>query len=362
MSEGTNGNHDSKRSWPTDLQQSTFQWLPERRADSPSYPCSFCSCSILSLVFLLLFLCLCASLSLSLNLYIYIYLYLSLNLFVSLSLSISLSLCLSLFLSISLSLSLSLAISLSLSLYFYMSVVVSRCLIVSDCLSLFLAARAVSHTLPLFHAVLPSLIGLAASNCLSIHMSLSHLLCLCSGNYRYRIEQPEELIAITETDLCEFQQKISHYRYRFSLEFQWLQIQMSGSKRINSVIISATTVSRQIYPFLTLVILARVQQRKNRSHQEEQWRSWGSLTPFLYSSTTPHQNQRDCPANIVLERIGAAIPCVQTSWTAQELTVKSYSAMYFVLQSLLGQMFLNLIQIWNYTYSERDCQVSNGIL
>ena len=38
------------------------------------------------------------------------------------------------------------------------------------------------------------------------------------SKYRYRIVLPEELIAITETDLCEFQQKISHYRYRFSLE------------------------------------------------------------------------------------------------------------------------------------------------
>ena len=39
------------------------------------------------------------------------------------------------------------------------------------------------------------------------------------SDYRYRIALPEELISITETDLWEFQQKISHYRYRFSLEF-----------------------------------------------------------------------------------------------------------------------------------------------
>ena len=45
----------------------------------------------------------------------------------------------------------------------------------------------------------------------------------CSGelisNYRYRILVPEELIFITETELWEFKQKISHYRYRLSLEF-----------------------------------------------------------------------------------------------------------------------------------------------
>ena len=34
---------------------------------------------------------------------------------------------------------------------------------------------------------------------------------------RYRIELPEELISITETDLWDFQQKVSHYRYRFFL-------------------------------------------------------------------------------------------------------------------------------------------------
>ena len=62
------------------------------------------------------------------------------------------------------------------------------------------------------------------------------------SNYRYKFVLPEELIAITETDLWEYQQKISHYRNRFSLEFQFpLQIQISGSKRIDSVIISATT-------------------------------------------------------------------------------------------------------------------------
>ena len=44
------------------------------------------------------------------------------------------------------------------------------------------------------------------------------------SNYRYRIELPEWLIAITETDLWEFQLKISRYRYRFSLEFQVISI------------------------------------------------------------------------------------------------------------------------------------------
>ena len=34
----------------------------------------------------------------------------------------------------------------------------------------------------------------------------------------------EELISITETDLWEFQQKISYYRYRFSLKFQLISI------------------------------------------------------------------------------------------------------------------------------------------
>ena len=44
------------------------------------------------------------------------------------------------------------------------------------------------------------------------------------SNYRYRIALPEELIAITETDLWELQQEIFHYRYRFSLEFQFISI------------------------------------------------------------------------------------------------------------------------------------------
>ena len=46
-------------------------------------------------------------------------------------------------------------------------------------------------------------------------------------DYRQRLflgGMPEELIAITETDLWEFPQKISHYRYRFSLEFQLISI------------------------------------------------------------------------------------------------------------------------------------------
>ena len=41
-----------------------------------------------------------------------------------------------------------------------------------------------------------------------------------TSTYRYRIVMPEELVSITETDLWECQQKISHYGYRFSLEFQ----------------------------------------------------------------------------------------------------------------------------------------------
>ena len=52
--------------------------------------------------------------------------------------------------------------------------------------------------------------------------------------YRCRIVMPEELLSITETDLWECQQKISHCRYRFSLESQLipLHIQTSGSKRL----------------------------------------------------------------------------------------------------------------------------------
>ena len=63
------------------------------------------------------------------------------------------------------------------------------------------------------------------------------------SNYRYRIALSEELIFITETDLWDFQQKIFHYRYIFSLEFQLvpLSIQISGSKQMSSVIKSATT-------------------------------------------------------------------------------------------------------------------------
>ena len=37
---------------------------------------------------------------------------------------------------------------------------------------------------------------------------------------RYRIVLPEELIAITEADQWKYQQKVSRYRYRFSLVFQ----------------------------------------------------------------------------------------------------------------------------------------------
>ena len=54
-------------------------------------------------------------------------------------------------------------------------------------------------------------------------------------------------ITITETDLREFQQNISHYRCRFSLEFQLISITDAdfGLKmEICSVIMSATTASR----------------------------------------------------------------------------------------------------------------------
>ena len=54
----------------------------------------------------------------------------------------------------------------------------------------------------------------------------------------YRIRSPEEVISITETDPWQCCQRIPHCRYRFSLKFQFipLQIQTSGSKRTNSVI------------------------------------------------------------------------------------------------------------------------------
>ena len=59
---------------------------------------------------------------------------------------------------------------------------------------------------------------------------------------RYRIKSVTrriKLIMITETDLWECWQRISHYRYRFSIEFP-LQILSLGSKQINSVIMLAT--------------------------------------------------------------------------------------------------------------------------
>ena len=63
------------------------------------------------------------------------------------------------------------------------------------------------------------------------------------SDYGYRIALPEGLISITETDLWEFRQKISHYRYRLSLKFQlFLHYRYRFRERINSVIISAATV------------------------------------------------------------------------------------------------------------------------
>ena len=65
------------------------------------------------------------------------------------------------------------------------------------------------------------------------------------SNCRYRIVLPEELLSITGTDLWKCRQKVSHCRYRVLLELELLsilQIRTPGSKRIKSVIISATTV------------------------------------------------------------------------------------------------------------------------
>ena len=45
-----------------------------------------------------------------------------------------------------------------------------------------------------------------------------------NSNYRYRIVLLEDLVSITETDLWEYQQKISHWRFRFSLEVLLISI------------------------------------------------------------------------------------------------------------------------------------------
>ena len=65
------------------------------------------------------------------------------------------------------------------------------------------------------------------------------------SNYRYRIVLPEELIAVTETDLWECLQNISHYRYRFSPKFQLISITDTDfrPKQMNSVMIAAATVT-----------------------------------------------------------------------------------------------------------------------
>ena len=62
-----------------------------------------------------------------------------------------------------------------------------------------------------------------------------------NSNHRYRIVLPEESISITETVLWKLWQKISHYRYRYSLEFQIITITDTDFE--NSAIILATTVS-----------------------------------------------------------------------------------------------------------------------
>ena len=76
------------------------------------------------------------------------------------------------------------------------------------------------------------------------------------SDYRYRIALPEELISITETDLWEFQQKslVTDIQILSGIPIHFpLQIQISGSKRINSVSISATTVFKASKaPFLAL--------------------------------------------------------------------------------------------------------------
>ena len=57
------------------------------------------------------------------------------------------------------------------------------------------------------------------------------------------IALPEEPISISETDLRKCLQKVSHYRCRFFLVFYLVSIADTdfGLKRVNSVIISATT-------------------------------------------------------------------------------------------------------------------------
>ena len=64
------------------------------------------------------------------------------------------------------------------------------------------------------------------------------------SDYRYSIALPEELISIAETDLWNLKRKslIADTASLLNSNSFPLQIQISGSKRINSVIISATTV------------------------------------------------------------------------------------------------------------------------
>ena len=76
------------------------------------------------------------------------------------------------------------------------------------------------------------------------------------SNYRYRIALPGEFLSwnlpITETDLWEFQQKIAHCTYRFSLEFQLISVTDT-----DCTLTSATTVHTHAHCLGTLISLHR---------------------------------------------------------------------------------------------------------
>ena len=81
-------------------------------------------------------------------------------------------------------------------------------------------------------------------NSLQPHLIQTYILRAIKSNDRCRIVLPEELDTIAETDLWECWQKISRYRYRFSIEFQVVSIADRrchlGLEIINSEIILVT--------------------------------------------------------------------------------------------------------------------------
>ena len=89
-----------------------------------------------------------------------------------------------------------------------------------------------------------------------------------NSNCRYRIVLPEELVSITETDLWKYQQKslITGTDSPLNSSSFPLQIQTSASKWMNSVIISATTVSliwlRRATPFVLALPFSPLTNRR----------------------------------------------------------------------------------------------------